>query len=174
MGWKRERRKLPENKNSLCFLIHWDDSKQPHTSASVPSPPRLTVPLRLSARVIPSCFKLLIESELWLLAWGWEEFPDKIQQCSSTLPKPLVMRKKKVYSYFSLHFSLGFRLNCLDIICGDILVCLVCHILWHLFNEDKKKSFSHPVCSHVISKSNRADKAVYTSQTFLCSKCVIY
>jgi hypothetical protein len=29
IGWKRERRKLPENQYSLCFLIHEDESKSP-------------------------------------------------------------------------------------------------------------------------------------------------
>lgn len=124
------------------------------------------------------------KSELWQLAWRWEGVPGK-SLCSSTLLKLLRMRKKNIYRYFGyIHVSdLQTVFCCLP----GVQVKLSgyhlwgCPCLWYpsiqfyaTFSVRMgRRAFSHPVCSHIISKSKKSRQVVWTCQTLMLRACDI-
>lgn len=185
-GWKRERRKLAENQYSLCFMNPWDKSKQPHTSVSVPSSMWLTVRLRLSARATHSCFKLL--HRVWAvtvstrvgMSSGQEPVFKHVSETFEDEKKRKSADILAIYPWVTancvsaLHCLPGVQVK----LCGQCpWVVLACGTL--AFNsmplsQWRRSAFSHPVCSHIISKCRTSRHSSLYLPWFLCSELGIY
>lgn len=129
-----------------------------------------------------SCF---IESEPWQLAQGWGWVLGK-SLCLSTFLKPLRRRKKKICRYFG-HIPVSDCKLCLCFHClpgVQVKLCGYCPWVARAcgtlaFNSMPlsqwgRSAFSHPVCSHIISKCRISRHSSLYLPRFLCSELGIY